>query len=53
MLFTPFYRASNATATRGNGLGLPLVKQIAELHKATVVFYREGEYNVFCFSFGA
>jgi signal transduction histidine kinase len=52
MLFTPFYRASNATAIRGNGLGLPLVKQIAELHKATVSFYREGEFNVFCFSFG-
>lgn len=52
MLFTPFYRASNATATRGNGLGLPLVKQIAELHKATVNFYRDHEYNVFCFSFG-
>ncbi|MCS3800631.1 ATP-binding protein [Niastella sp. OAS944] len=53
MLFTPFYRASNATATRGNGLGLPLVKQIAELHKATVTFYREEEFNVFCFCFGA
>jgi signal transduction histidine kinase len=52
MLFTPFYRASNAAAVRGNGLGLPLVKQIAELHKATVSFYREGEFNVFCFSFG-
>lgn len=52
MLFTPFYRASNATAIRGNGLGLPLVKQIAELHKATVSFYREEEFNVFCFSFG-
>jgi signal transduction histidine kinase len=52
MLFTPFYRASNSTAIRGNGLGLPLVKQIAELHKATVCFYREGEYNVFCFTFG-
>jgi signal transduction histidine kinase len=52
MLFTPFFRASNATATRGNGLGLPLVKQIAELHKASVSFYREEAFNVFCFSFG-
>lgn len=53
MLFTPFYRASNASSTRGNGLGLPLVKQIAELHKATVSFYREREFNVFCFSFSS
>jgi signal transduction histidine kinase len=52
LMFTPFYRASNATSIKGNGLGLPLVKQIAELHKATVRFFREGEFNVFCLSFG-
>jgi signal transduction histidine kinase len=52
LMFTPFYRASNATTIKGNGLGLPLVKQIMELHKATVSFYRESDFNVFCCSFG-
>jgi signal transduction histidine kinase len=52
LMFTPFYRASNATAIKGNGLGLPLVKQITELHRATISFSREGQYNVFCMSFG-
>lgn len=51
MIFTPFYRASNATMIKGHGLGLPLVKQIAELHKATIKYYRANEFNVFCFSF--
>lgn len=52
LMFTPFYRASNATTIKGNGLGLPLVKQITELHGATISFSREGAYNVFCMSFG-
>jgi signal transduction histidine kinase len=52
LMFTPFYRASNATTIKGNGLGLPLVKQIMELHKATVSFYRESDFNVFCCLFG-
>ncbi len=51
LMFTPFYRASNATSIKGNGLGLPLVKQITELHKGTVSFFRDGEYNVFCLAF--
>jgi signal transduction histidine kinase len=51
MIFTPFYRANNATKIKGHGLGLPLVKQIAELHKATINYYRINEFNVFCFSF--
>ncbi|OQP62239.1 HAMP domain-containing sensor histidine kinase [Niastella populi] len=47
LMFTPFYRASNATSIKGNGLGLPLVKQITELHRGNVSFFREGGYNVF------
>jgi two-component system, OmpR family, sensor histidine kinase ArlS len=51
MIFTPFYRASNAKAQRGHGLGLSLVKQIAELHNALVTYQRDNSYNVFIFSF--
>lgn len=51
MIFTPFFRGSNATARKGHGLGLSLVKQIAELHNATITYLRDGEFNVFIFSF--
>jgi signal transduction histidine kinase len=51
LIFTPFYRASNATTIRGHGLGLSLVKQIAELHNATVTYKREDGFNVFYFRF--
>lgn len=51
MLFTPFYRASNASMIKGSGMGLPLVKQIAELHKATIHYERDNGYTVFRFSF--
>lgn len=51
MIFTPFYRATNATMVKGHGLGLPLVKQIAELHKATINYHRDDVFNVFCFTF--
>ena len=50
-LFTPFFRGRNASYTSGLGLGLPLVKLIAELNKATVQYLRQAEYNVFKFSF--
>jgi signal transduction histidine kinase len=51
LLFTPFYRGSNAGGSRGYGLGLPLVRQIAELHNANIEYYREDRYNVFILSF--
>lgn len=51
LLFTPFYRGSNAGGSGGYGLGLPLVRQIAELHGATIEYYRENDYNIFIFSF--
>jgi signal transduction histidine kinase len=51
LLFTPFYRGSNASGSRGYGLGLPLVRQIAELHGANIDFYREDNYNIFVLSF--
>lgn len=51
MIFTPFYRASNATYKKGHGLGLSLVKQIADLHNAIIAYHRDGAYNVFIFSF--
>jgi len=50
-LFTPFYRASNSDNVKGHGLGLPLVKQIIQLHDATISYsYREG-LNVFTIVF--
>lgn len=35
-VFEPFYRASDRQNVKGYGLGLPLVKQIAEAHDGTV-----------------
>jgi signal transduction histidine kinase len=51
MIFTPFFRASNVGLVKGHGLGLSLVRQIAELHKASIQYDRDGEYNVFYFDF--
>jgi signal transduction histidine kinase len=51
MVFTPFYRGSNSTTKKGHGLGLSLVKQIAELHNATITYSRDGACNVFVFRF--
>jgi signal transduction histidine kinase len=50
-MFTPFFRGRNASYTTGLGLGLPLVRLIAEVNKATVEYIRQAEYNVFRFSF--
>lgn len=42
-IFTPFYRASNSSAIKGHGLGLPLVRQILEMHGAVIYYlYHEG-----------
>lgn len=35
-LYTPFYRASNATCFTGSGMGLFIIKKLIELHKGTV-----------------
>lgn len=51
MVFTPFYRGSNATAQKGHGLGLSLVKQIAESHNATITYLRDNTFTVFIFRF--
>jgi signal transduction histidine kinase len=51
LLFTPFFRGKNAVYTKGYGLGLPLVKLIAEVNKADIQYVRDGDYNKFIFSF--
>ncbi|WP_205509545.1 HAMP domain-containing sensor histidine kinase [Longitalea arenae] len=53
LIFTPFYRASNASMIKGSGLGLALVKQIAKLHKASIDYARDNGFTVFRFSFAA
>ena len=50
-LFTPFYRSTNSAAIKGHGLGLSLVKQIAQLHKATVRYSFKEEKNIFSIIF--
>ena len=35
-VFNPFYRANNAGATSGSGLGLSIVQKILNLHNATI-----------------
>lgn len=47
MIFVPFFRASTAKNTRGHGLGLPLVKQIADLHDAAVTYTHRDGANIF------
>ncbi len=43
-LFESFYRAGNAGAINGNGMGLAIVKQFVELHNADIkVFSVEGK----------
>jgi len=50
-LFTPFYRASNSEQIKGHGLGLSLVKQIVQLHGASIVYKYENEKNIFSITF--
>ncbi len=35
-IFKPLYRGSNASANPGHGIGLAIVKRIADLHKASI-----------------
>ncbi|HEX6171563.1 MAG TPA: HAMP domain-containing sensor histidine kinase [Chitinophagaceae bacterium] len=46
-IFTPFYRASNASTVKGYGLGLPLVKQILEMHGAVIYYLYNDGFNEF------
>lgn len=46
-IFTPFYRAPNAAAVKGYGLGLPLVKQILEMHGAVIYYLHNDGLNEF------
>jgi len=46
-IFTPFYRASNASTVKGYGLGLPLVKQILEMHGAVIYYLYADGFNEF------
>lgn len=51
-IFDRFYRADSSRATKGNGLGLSMVKKIAELHNATLeVTSKEGEGSTFAVVF--
>ncbi len=46
-IFTPFYRDSNTGIVKGHGLGLPLVKQIIQLHKAEMTYSYVNDFNEF------
>lgn len=50
-IFTPFYRSSNAGRIKGHGLGLPLVKQIVNLHGASITYLHQNGYNEFKITF--
>jgi signal transduction histidine kinase/CHASE2 domain-containing sensor protein len=50
-LFTKFFRASNARAERGTGLGLVMVKNLVEAHGGKIfVNTKEGEGSTFTFT---
>lgn len=44
-VFDAFYREERDKSTPGTGLGLPLVKKLAEIHKGTVCFEDEDRMN--------
>lgn len=47
-LFTPFYRASNATKIPGTGVGLSIVKEFVELHNGSIhVESEDGRGSIF------
>lgn len=46
-IFNKFYQADESHATQGNGVGLAVVKRIAELHGGAVSVSSENEVTVF------
>jgi signal transduction histidine kinase len=51
-LFTTFHRGSNVGNVPGTGLGLTIVKQCCQLHRATIVFTSlEGQGSTFTVRF--
>ena len=50
-IFTPFYRGSNAATVKGYGLGLPFVRQIVQLHAASINYTYQENINVFTIAF--
>jgi len=45
-VFEPFYRAGTSSQSKGYGLGLALVNQIAKMHGASVKFTREPMFGI-------
>lgn len=50
-IFEPFYRAEGSSKEPGTGIGLPLARSLAELHKGTLELKRSGlDQNTFLLS---
>ena len=46
-IFNKFYQADESHVTKGNGVGLAIVKRIVELHGGTVKVSSENEVTTF------
>lgn len=46
-IFNKFYQADESRTTQGNGIGLAIVKRVAELHKGTVEVISENGFTQF------
>lgn len=49
-IFNKFYQADESHSTRGNGIGLAIVKRIVDLHKGNVLVLSEGGVTAFTVS---
>ena len=49
-IFQKFYQVDKTHTKTGNGIGLSIVKRIADLHRWEVRVLREEEQNIFCIS---